>query len=247
MTESDKYIPILLMSYTNIVSRFLPYFLVNIISKSPTYTLASSHQGSYASSQCEMELSMRQTPKNQRRSSPMQILTRIRSLSRSLNEPETQASRSGSVHTEIIRIPQVPPISEGATSMTRSVDKNNSSVNNSVVEHPPYVSSSPVSTMHCNDSCDLVSSNPNMPATSSASETVSQSISIGDFTTNEQKLQLYLKQHGFPYRVMRRNVGTDLEAGLQIYFELDVLDDNNKFICDTCTAERIEKQGKYTF
>lgn len=217
---------------------------MNIISKSSTYTLARSNQGSYVSSQCEIELSTQQTSKNQRRSSPIQIQTRTRSLSRSLDGPfELQASCSGSVHTEIIRIPKVPPIPEAATSMTRSVDKNSSSVNNSVVERPPNVSSFPVSTMHCNDNCDLVSSNPDMPPASSASETVSQSISIGDFTTNEQKLQLYLKQHGLPYRVMRRNVGTDLEAGLQIYFELDVLDDNNKFICDTCTAERIEKQG----
>ena len=187
---------------------------------------------------------MRQTPKSQRRSSPMQILTRTKSLTRSFDEHfEAQASCSGSVHTEIIRIPQVPPISEAATSMTRSVDKNNSSVNNSVVERPPDISP-PVSTMHCNDNYDLVSSNPDMPPTSDA-ETVSQSISIGDFATNEQKLQLYLKRHNLPYRVMRRNVGTDLEAGLQIYFELDVLDDNNKFICDKCTTERIEKQGNY--
>ena len=218
---------------------------MKIISKSPTYTIPRSHQGdsrrgSYTS---DMELSTRQTPKSWRRSSPMQILTKAKSLSRSLDGPfEAQASCSDSVHTEIIRIPQVPPISEVATSMTRSVDMNNSSVNNSVLEHHSNAFS-PVSTMNCNDNCDLVSSNPDMPPTSSASETVSQSINIGDFTANEQKLQLYLKQHGLPYRVMRHNVGTDLEAGLQIYFELDVLDDNNKFICDKCTAERIEKQG----
>ena len=234
----------------NVGMRLLPYSLVNIISKSPAYSIphshqGSSHRGSYIS---EMELSMHQTPKSPRRSASVDILTRTNLVSRSLDETfEAEALRSDSVHTEIIRIPQVLPISEAAaaaTSITRSVDNSNSSVNNSVVEHHSNVPS-PVSTMHGNDNCHLVSSNPDMPPSSTASETVCQSINNGDFASNEQKLQLYLKQNGLPYRVMRRNVETDLEAGLQIYFELDVLDENNKFICDKCTAERMEKQGIY--
>ena len=218
---------------------------MNILSKSPTYTIprshqeGDSHQGSYISSQCEIELSMRQTPKSLKHS-PMHMLTKRRSLSRSLDESfDARASYSDSVRTEIIRIPQVPSISEAAGSIAtwpRSVNKNNSSANNSVVEHHSSVVS-----VHCNDNCNPpVSSNPDMPPSSDVSETVSQ---CNDFTTNEQKLQLHLKQHGFPYRVMRRNVETDLEAGLQQYFELDVLDENNKFICDTCTAQRTEKRG----
>ena len=211
---------------------------MNILSKSPTYTLARSHQsGSHRSSrvdsQCEMELSIR-APKTTKRFSPMHTLTKSRSLSKSLDN-DAKASYSDSVRTEIIRIPQVPPISEDAISV-RSVDKN-TSVNNSVTMDHSGVCS-PVSTSHYNS--NFVSHNPDMLPTDVASET---GIDIGNFSTNEQKLQLYLKRNNFPYRVMRCDAETDLEAGLQAYFELDVLDDNNKFICDTCTAKRIEKQG----
>jgi len=64
------------------------------------------------------------------------------------------------------------------------------------------------------------------------------------FATNEKLLQLHLKSQKFPYRTLRCDVETDLETGLQAYFELDVLDEDNKFICDVCTALRIEEQGK---
>ena len=210
--------------------------LVNIHSKSPSHTLARSHQSgshrsSYIGSPCDMELSI-QTPKPTKRFSPMRALTR--SLSKSLDKSfEAKASYSDSVHTEIIRIPQVTPISGEATSV-RSVDQNYISVNNSVTIDPSTIYS-PVSTTRYNS--NLASPNPDMLL---ASET---SIDISNFATNEQKLQLYLKQNNLPYRVMRCDAETDLEAGLQAYFELDVLDDNNKFICDTCTAKRIEKQG----
>ncbi|XP_065912951.1 ubiquitin carboxyl-terminal hydrolase 45-like isoform X2 [Dysidea avara] len=63
------------------------------------------------------------------------------------------------------------------------------------------------------------------------------------FTTDEKLLQLHLKNEKLPYRVSRCDVETDLEAGLQAYFELDVLDENNKFMCDVCTALGVDEQG----
>ena len=63
------------------------------------------------------------------------------------------------------------------------------------------------------------------------------------FTIDENLLQLHLKEENFPYRILRCDVETDLEAGLQTYFELDVLDEHNKFMCDVCTAQRLEKRG----
>ena len=54
-----------------------------------------------------------------------------------------------------------------------------------------------------------------------------------------------VKGEKFPYRVLRCDVETDLEAGLQAYFELDVLDKDNKFMCDVCTSHRVEKKGTY--
>jgi len=194
-----------------------------------------------------MELSMRQTPRGSKRSSIISVFTKASSLSRSPVESYVaKASYSDSVHTGIIRIPRVPPNSEAATSvttMTQSVNTNNTNTTIAVIEHnsyvPPPVS---VSTMHHNDGANLVPSSPGIqPTTSPFSEC------IGDFATNEQQLQLYLKQNGLPYRVMRRNVETDLEAGLQAYFELDVLDEKNKFMCDRCTVERMEKRGFINF
>ncbi|XP_065912947.1 ubiquitin carboxyl-terminal hydrolase 45-like isoform X2 [Dysidea avara] len=81
-------------------------------------------------------------------------------------------------------------------------------------------------------------------AASTAASTATAAVVKGaKFTTDEKQLQLHLKKEKFPYRVSRCNVETDLEAGLQAYFELDVLDEHNKFMCDVCTAERVEKQG----
>lgn len=112
-------------------------------------------------------------------------------------------------------------------------DNNTKTNTNVMVENHSKVSS-PVSAMDHNGCVSDM-----LPTSSSTPRSVSQS----EFTTNEQQLQVHLKQNNFPYRVMRRNVETDLEAGLQAYFELDVLDENNKFLCDKCTAERMEKRG----
>lgn len=222
------------MCIAMVINILYTYSVVKICSKSPTVTIPRSHQSSShqrhsSNSQHEMELSIYQTSKGSRRSSIKHVLAKTNSLSRSLVESfDTKVSLPDSVRSGIIVIPRVLPISEAptsATTMAQSVDKNNTNTTIAVVEHH-------------NDSANLVPSSPAIPPTISP---VSEH--IGDFATNERHLQLYLKQNGFPYRMMRRNVETDLEAGLQAYFELDVLDENNKFMCDQCTANRMEKRG----
>lgn len=226
------------------------YYLVNIVRpKSPTDTIAhslqgSSHRGSFAGSQCDFEISMQRQPSKGSRHTTLRMPMRANSLSRWHDEScEANASYSDSVRSGIIRIPRIPPSSETTGSIATlvgSVDKHNTS--KTVIEHHPDVCP-PVSNMDYTDNAYSSPFNPtiSLSTNSKVSETVSEC--IGDFTTNEKELQLYLKRERLPYRVMRRNVETDLEAGLQTYFELDVLDENNKFICDNCTAKRMEERG----
>ena len=108
----------------------------------------------------------------------------------------------------------------------------------------------PEITTPSNNACvgDKVASSSSMvvsEASCHASNTGTAAVKNAKFAaTDEKLLQLHLKKEKFPYRILRCNVETDLEAGLQTYFELDVLDEDNKFMCDVCTALRIEKQGK---
>lgn len=253
---------------------------MNIVDpKSPTFSTASSLQsgshrgshrgsrhGSLISNQCNFELSIRHSPGGSKFST-LPMLTKRYPPSRShdvsidVSIETNVSSYSDSVHTEIIRIPRVPPTPETATSnrtftQSQSVDKTNSSVSKAVVEHHSNMSS-PISPMGHNDSTDLkitqvplATTSIRTPVSSNISRTSNNSSEIdsectGGFATNEQRLQLHLKGKGNPYRIMRCNVETDLEAGLQTYFELDVLDESNKFICDNCTAKRMEERGIY--
>lgn len=140
-----------------------------------------------------------------------------RSLPSRSQEASSYKAFTSSVYVVIPR----SPVTNTAATSTQFRNQNNNSTN-AVTEHHHSSVCSPALT-------------PSKPGESPPD--------IGDFTTNEKQLQLYLKQNGFPYRVMRRNVETDLEAGLQSYFELDVLDESNKFMCDNCTARRMEKRG----
>jgi len=67
---------------------------------------------------------------------------------------------------------------------------------------------------------------------------------FAEYTIDESLLQLHLKKENIPYRNLRSNVDTDLEAGLQAYFELDILDEHNKFMCDVCATTKTEEQGE---
>ena len=224
--------------------------------KSPTHTItrsdhrSGSRRSSFMGSQGEFEISMQHSSyKGSGYSTLHSVPMKVNSLGKSLDESVVEnGSLCDSVQTGIIRIPQMPPsCSDAATSiatLTPSVDQGNSNnMGNAGNEHHSNVSS-PVTNMDVTDNAYLTSFNPSTSTTSNVSESVSQC--IGDYATNEKQLQLHLKQNGFLYRVIRRNVDTDLEAGLQAYFELDVLDDNNKFICDKCTAERMEKRGEHS-
>lgn len=222
-----------------------------VLPKSPTHTAAQSdrsgsRRSSFMGSQHEFEMSMQHgSYKGSGYSTLRSVPTKVYSLGKSNDETVVEnGSLCDSVHTGIIRISHMPPsCSDAATSiatLTPSADQgNNNNMGNN--EHHSNVSS-PVTNTDNTDNAYIANSF-NMSITSKVSESVSQC--TGDFATNEKQLQLHLKQNGFLYRVIRRNVDTDLEAGLQAYFELDVLDDNNKFICDTCTAERMEKRGEY--
>lgn len=219
--------------------------------KSPTHTTARSDQGgsrrsSYMGSQYEFEISMQHgSYQGSGYSTLRSVPVKANSLSKSHDESVVvNGSLSDSVHTGIIRIPQLPPSSDAATSITTlmpSIDQGNTSnMDNAGNEHHSNVSS-PVTNMDSTDNAY-----PTFLKSSTTTSNVSESVSQynGDFATNEQQLQLYLKQKRLCYRMIRRNVDTDLEAGLQLYFELDVLDDNNKFICDKCTAKRVEERGE---
>jgi len=91
---------------------------------------------------------------------------------------------------------------------------------------------------------DKVASSSSMVVSEASYHAGTAAVKNAKFATDEKLLQIHLKKEKFPYRILRCNVETDLEAGLQAYFELDVLDEDNKFMCDVCTALRIEEQGE---
>ena len=60
-----------------------------------------------------------------------------------------------------------------------------------------------------------------------------------NITNNKDLFQEYLMKKGLKYQLKGKQAGTsDLQSCLSVYTDLDVLDEDNKFICQACTAQK---------
>ena len=158
-----------------------------------------------------------------------------------------------SVQSSTVVIPHMPDV-PSMTTPIKPADYGHTHVTTVTIENetnPQYqpLAEVPVSSEFNHSDKMVVSSSSVVGKASDSSSGVGTVAAVkGDkFTTDEKLLQLHLKKEKFPYRVLRCDVETDLEAGLQAYFELDVLDKDNKFMCDVCTSHRVEKQGMFVY
>ena len=157
-----------------------------------------------------------------------------------------------SVHSGTINIPHMTNISS-MTKPTKPDDEGHRNTTTVIIENEPMQQyEPPTHVVSISSEGNNVSSGEDKLASKSSAlgESIAHNssgtgtvIKGAQFTINEKLLQLHLKKEKFPYRILRCDVETDLEAGLQAYFELDVLDEHNKFMCDVCTAQRLEKRG----
>jgi len=153
-----------------------------------------------------------------------------------------------SVQSSTVVIPHMPDV-PSMTKPIKSADDGHTNVTTVTIENetnPQYQPLADVSiSSEVNHSDKMVSSSPvvGKASDSNCGAGTVAAVKGAKYTTDEKLLQLHLKKEKFPYRVLRCNVETDLEAGLQAHFELDVLDEDNKFMCDVCTSHRVEKQG----
>ena len=74
-----------------------------------------------------------------------------------------------------------------------------------------------------------------------ASEQQSEKVPSTSFAEDQSELRSYLKDNDFHYQYLDKDYSADpltIEQCLTNFTALDILDENNKFICDKCVSTK---------